>query len=68
MFSSQFVANKLKFIKVANLFDIRWQQGESLIHSFAQFNSAIVQVDNANQKVFVKTFRKKGPITTLVCF
>ncbi|RDX88256.1 hypothetical protein CR513_30179, partial [Mucuna pruriens] len=53
-----FVANKVKKLEVADLFDIKQAEGESLKSYLARFNNATVRVDDPNQKFFVKAFQK----------
>ncbi|RDY11319.1 hypothetical protein CR513_04042, partial [Mucuna pruriens] len=57
-FVSQFAANKVKKLEVANLFDIKQTKGESLKSYLACFNNATVRVDDLDQKFFVKAFQK----------
>ncbi|RDX78975.1 hypothetical protein CR513_40670, partial [Mucuna pruriens] len=57
-FLSQFVANKVKRLEVADLFDIKQGEGESLKKYLARFNNATVRVDDPDQKFFVKAFQK----------
>ncbi|RDY14487.1 hypothetical protein CR513_00444, partial [Mucuna pruriens] len=57
-FLSQFAANKVKRLEVADLFDIKQGEGESLKKYLARFNNATVRVDDPNQKFFVKAFQK----------
>ncbi|RDX65530.1 hypothetical protein CR513_55808, partial [Mucuna pruriens] len=57
-FVSQFAANKVKKLEVADLFDIKQTEGESLKSYLARFNNAMVKVDDPNQKFFVKAFQK----------
>ncbi|RDY09256.1 hypothetical protein CR513_06396, partial [Mucuna pruriens] len=57
-FVSQFMANKVKKLEVADLFDIKQNRGESLKSYLACFNNATVRVDDPNQKFFVKAFQK----------
>ncbi|RDX97000.1 hypothetical protein CR513_20277, partial [Mucuna pruriens] len=57
-FVSQFAANKVKKLEVANLFDIKQTEGESLKNYLARFNNATVRVDDPDQKFFVKAFQK----------
>ncbi|RDX66338.1 hypothetical protein CR513_54902, partial [Mucuna pruriens] len=57
-FVSQFAANKVKKLEVANLFDIRQTEGESLKNYLARFNNATVRVDDPDKKFFVKAFQK----------
>ncbi|RDY07703.1 hypothetical protein CR513_08149, partial [Mucuna pruriens] len=58
-FVSQFVANKVKQLEVADLFDIKQAKDESLKSYLARFNNAIVRVDDPDQKFFVKAFQKR---------
>ncbi|RDX85066.1 hypothetical protein CR513_33787, partial [Mucuna pruriens] len=51
-FVSQFAANKVKRLEVANLFDIKQAKDESLKSYLARFNKATVQVDDPDQKFF----------------
>ncbi|RDX83206.1 hypothetical protein CR513_35908, partial [Mucuna pruriens] len=51
-FLSQFTANKVKKLKVADLFDIEQGKGESLKSYLARFNNATIQVDNLDQNFF----------------
>ncbi|RDX69002.1 hypothetical protein CR513_51941, partial [Mucuna pruriens] len=53
-----FAANKVKRLEVADLFDIRQAEGESLKNYLARFNNATVRVDDPDQKFFVKAFSK----------
>ncbi|RDX77222.1 hypothetical protein CR513_42690, partial [Mucuna pruriens] len=65
-FVSQFVANKVKKLEVANLFDIKQTEGESLKSYLVRFNNATVRVDDPDQKFFVKAFQKglrEGPFS-----
>ncbi|RDX97695.1 hypothetical protein CR513_19509, partial [Mucuna pruriens] len=55
-FVSQFAANKVKKLEIADLFDIKQTEGESLKSYLARFNNATVRVDDPNQKFFVKAF------------
>ncbi|RDX88249.1 hypothetical protein CR513_30187, partial [Mucuna pruriens] len=55
-FLSQFAGNKVKRLEVADLFDIRQAEGESLKNYLARFNNATVRVDDPDQKFFVKAF------------
>ncbi|RDX61758.1 hypothetical protein CR513_59984, partial [Mucuna pruriens] len=57
-FISQFTANKVKKLEVADLFDIKQSRGESLKSFLALFNNAIVWVDDPDQKFFMKAFQK----------
>ncbi|RDY01553.1 hypothetical protein CR513_15102, partial [Mucuna pruriens] len=57
-FVSQFAANKVKKLEVADLFDIKQAEGESLESYLACFNNATVRVDDPDQKFFVKAFQK----------
>ncbi|RDX94531.1 hypothetical protein CR513_23074, partial [Mucuna pruriens] len=57
-FLSQFAANKVKRLEVADLFDIKQGEGESLKKYLARFNNATVRVDDPDQKCFVKAFQK----------
>ncbi|RDX65198.1 hypothetical protein CR513_56161, partial [Mucuna pruriens] len=57
-FLSQFAANKVKRLEVADLFDIKQAEGESLKKYLARFNNATVRVDDPDQKFFVKAFQK----------
>ncbi|RDX88588.1 hypothetical protein CR513_29803, partial [Mucuna pruriens] len=57
-FVSQFAANKVKKLEVADLFDIKQVEGESLKSYLARFNNATVRVDDPDQKFFVKAFQK----------
>ncbi|RDX90197.1 hypothetical protein CR513_27964, partial [Mucuna pruriens] len=57
-FLSQFAANKVKRLEVADLFDIKQGEGESLKKYLARFNNATVRVDDPDQKFFVKAFQK----------
>ncbi|RDX70211.1 hypothetical protein CR513_50573, partial [Mucuna pruriens] len=57
-FLSQFAANKVKRLEVADLFDIKQGEGESLKRYLARFNNATVRVDDPDQKFFVKAFQK----------
>ncbi|RDX74326.1 hypothetical protein CR513_45941, partial [Mucuna pruriens] len=58
LFLSQFAANKIKRLEVADLFDIKQSRGESLKSYLARFNNATVRVDDPDQKFFVKAFQK----------
>ncbi|RDX80343.1 hypothetical protein CR513_39123, partial [Mucuna pruriens] len=58
LFLSQFAANKLKRLEVADLFDIRQASGKSLKSYMARFNDATVKVNDLDQKFFVKVFQK----------
>ncbi|RDY00628.1 hypothetical protein CR513_16166, partial [Mucuna pruriens] len=49
---------QVKQLEVADLFDIKHAKSESLKQYLKHFNSAIVQVDDPNQKFFVKAFQK----------
>ncbi|RDX69579.1 hypothetical protein CR513_51294, partial [Mucuna pruriens] len=57
-FLLQFDANKVKRLEVADFFDIRKAEGESLKNYLARFNNATVRVDDPDQKFFVKAFQK----------
>ncbi|RDX58324.1 hypothetical protein CR513_62370, partial [Mucuna pruriens] len=57
-FVSKFVANRVKQPEVADLFDIKQAKGESLKSYLACFNNATIQVDDPDQKFFVKAFQK----------
>ncbi|RDX71032.1 hypothetical protein CR513_49654, partial [Mucuna pruriens] len=57
-FASQFAANKMKRMEVADLFDIKQTKGETLKSYLAGFNNATVKVNNPDQKFFVKAFQK----------
>ncbi|RDX65360.1 hypothetical protein CR513_55986, partial [Mucuna pruriens] len=57
-FVSQFAANKVKKLEVADLFDVKQGRGESLKSYLSRFNNATVQVDDPDQKFFVKAFQK----------
>ncbi|RDX98076.1 hypothetical protein CR513_19057, partial [Mucuna pruriens] len=57
-FASQFAANKMKRLEVADLFDIRQNKGEALKSYLTRFNNATVRVSNPDQKIFVKAFQK----------
>ncbi|RDX91669.1 hypothetical protein CR513_26318, partial [Mucuna pruriens] len=50
--SSQFAANKVKKLEVADLFDIKQSRGESLKSYLARFNNVTVRVDDPDQKNF----------------
>ncbi|RDX71227.1 hypothetical protein CR513_49464, partial [Mucuna pruriens] len=58
LFVSQFTTNRAKWLEVANLFDIRKVKGENLKSYLAMFNNAMVQVNDPDQKFFVKAFQK----------
>ncbi|RDY01339.1 hypothetical protein CR513_15354, partial [Mucuna pruriens] len=58
IFVSQFFANCAKRLEVANLFDIWQVKGESLKKYLIRFNNTTVQVNNLDQKFFVKAFQK----------
>ncbi|RDX79981.1 hypothetical protein CR513_39525, partial [Mucuna pruriens] len=65
-FVSQFAANIVKKLEVANLFDIKQAKGESLKGYLAYFNNVTVWVNDPNQKFFVKAFQKRlwaGPFS-----
>ncbi|RDY05629.1 hypothetical protein CR513_10504, partial [Mucuna pruriens] len=57
-FLSQFAANRLKKLEVVDLFDIKQARSESLKSYLTHFNNATVQVDDSDQKFFVKAFQK----------
>ncbi|RDX91486.1 hypothetical protein CR513_26526, partial [Mucuna pruriens] len=57
-FEFQFAANKTKRLKVADLFDIKQSKTETLKQYLARFNTAMVQIDDPDQKFFVKAFQK----------
>ncbi|RDX78553.1 hypothetical protein CR513_41153, partial [Mucuna pruriens] len=57
-FGSQFAANKTKRLEVAYLFDIKQLKTEMLKLYLAHFNVAMVQVDDPDQKFFIKAFHK----------
>ncbi|RDX73247.1 hypothetical protein CR513_47173, partial [Mucuna pruriens] len=57
-FLSQFASNKVKRLEVADLFNIKQAEGESLKNYLARFNNATVRVDDPDQKFFVKAFQK----------
>ncbi|RDX65184.1 hypothetical protein CR513_56178, partial [Mucuna pruriens] len=57
-FASQFVANKVKRLEVAYLFDIRQNKGETLKSYLAQFNNVTIRVNDLDQKFFMKAFQK----------
>ncbi|RDX93786.1 hypothetical protein CR513_23908, partial [Mucuna pruriens] len=57
-FVSQFAANKVKKFEVADLFNIKQAEGESLKSYLARFNNTTVRVDDPDQKFFVKAFQK----------
>ncbi|RDY05050.1 hypothetical protein CR513_11149, partial [Mucuna pruriens] len=57
-FISQFPANKVEKLEVADLFDIKQAEGENLKSYLARFNNATVRVDDPDQKFFVKAFQK----------
>ncbi|RDX68785.1 Retrovirus-related Pol polyprotein from transposon 17.6, partial [Mucuna pruriens] len=57
-FVSQFAANKVKKLEVADLFDIKQARGESLKGYLARFNNATVRVNDPDQNFFVKAFQK----------
>ncbi|RDY02116.1 hypothetical protein CR513_14466, partial [Mucuna pruriens] len=57
-FVLQFAANKVKRLKVADLFDIKQAKGESLKSYLAHFHNATVRVNDLDQKFFVKAFQK----------
>ncbi|RDX75844.1 hypothetical protein CR513_44234, partial [Mucuna pruriens] len=54
-FLSQFAANKVKKLEVADLFDIKQGEGESLKKYLACFNNATVRVDDPDQKPHEQT-------------
>ncbi|RDX76999.1 hypothetical protein CR513_42940, partial [Mucuna pruriens] len=56
-FVSQFAANKVKRLEVADLFDIKQAKGESLKSYLAHFNNAIVRVNNLDQNFFIEGLR-----------
>ncbi|RDX98176.1 hypothetical protein CR513_18946, partial [Mucuna pruriens] len=58
LFVSQFAANKVKRLEMADLFDLSQTKGESLKSYLARFNNATVQVNNSDQKFFVKVIHK----------
>ncbi|RDY09336.1 hypothetical protein CR513_06297, partial [Mucuna pruriens] len=58
LFVSQFATNKMKRFEVVDLFDIRQTKGESLKSYLARFNNATVQVNDSDQKFFIKAFQK----------
>ncbi|RDX82657.1 hypothetical protein CR513_36523, partial [Mucuna pruriens] len=69
LFVSQFVANKVKKLEVADLFDIRQARGESLKGYLAQFDNATMRVNVPDQKFFVKAFQKglrAGPFSDVL--
>ncbi|RDX72508.1 hypothetical protein CR513_48006, partial [Mucuna pruriens] len=57
-FISQFAANRVKRLEVADLFDIKQAKDESLKSYLARFNNATVWVNDPNQKFFMKSFQK----------
>ncbi|RDX75765.1 hypothetical protein CR513_44322, partial [Mucuna pruriens] len=57
-FASQFIANKTKCLKVANLFDIKQSKGETLKNYLACFNNATIRVNDLDKKFFMKAFQK----------
>ncbi|RDX81938.1 hypothetical protein CR513_37335, partial [Mucuna pruriens] len=57
-FLSQFAANKVKRLELADLFDVKQGERESLKKYLARFNNATVRVDDPDQKFFVKAFQK----------
>ncbi|RDX64827.1 Tf2-9, partial [Mucuna pruriens] len=57
-FTAQFAANKKKQLEVADLFDIKQSREESLKSYLARFNMATVQVNDPDQKFFIKAFQK----------
>ncbi|RDX87973.1 hypothetical protein CR513_30497, partial [Mucuna pruriens] len=65
--SRHFAANKEKCLEVADLFDIKQAKTETLKQYLVQFNGAMVQVDDLDQKFFVKAFQKglrEAPLVT----
>ncbi|RDX83778.1 hypothetical protein CR513_35280, partial [Mucuna pruriens] len=58
LFVSQFTANKVKKLEVADLFNIKQARGESLKGYLARFNNATMQVNDPDQTIFVKAFQK----------
>ncbi|RDY01231.1 hypothetical protein CR513_15469, partial [Mucuna pruriens] len=58
VFVSQFAANKVKRLEVADLFDIKQAGGESLKSYLARFNNATVRVNDPDQNIFIKAFQK----------
>ncbi|RDY07465.1 hypothetical protein CR513_08425, partial [Mucuna pruriens] len=57
-YKSQFVANKTKHLEVADLSDIKQSKTETLKQYLARFNATIVQVNDPDQKFYVKAFQK----------
>ncbi|RDX67380.1 hypothetical protein CR513_53755, partial [Mucuna pruriens] len=57
-FESQFVANKTKRLKVAYLFAIKQSKTKTLKWYLVRFNVAMVQVDDPDQKFFIKALQK----------
>ncbi|RDX86731.1 hypothetical protein CR513_31904, partial [Mucuna pruriens] len=53
-FVSQVVVNCVKKLDMIDLFDIKQTKGENVKKYLTQFNSTIVQVNDHNQKLFVK--------------
>ncbi|RDX60307.1 hypothetical protein CR513_61562, partial [Mucuna pruriens] len=58
VFTSQFAASKKKQLEVADLFDVKQGREESLKSYLARFNTAIVRVNDPDQKFFIKAFQK----------
>ncbi|RDX67750.1 hypothetical protein CR513_53333, partial [Mucuna pruriens] len=69
LFLSQFAVNKAKKLEVADLFDIKQARGKSLKDYLARFNTAIVRVNDPDQKFFIKAFQKglrAGPFSDVL--
>ncbi|RDX85385.1 hypothetical protein CR513_33442, partial [Mucuna pruriens] len=50
--------NKMKHLKVAYLFHIKQNKGETLKSYLARFNNATVRVNDPDKKNFMKAFQK----------
>ncbi|RDY00323.1 hypothetical protein CR513_16514, partial [Mucuna pruriens] len=57
-FESQFTTNKTRHLETIDLFDIKQKKTETLKQFLTRFHKAMVQVENPDQKNFVKAFQK----------
>ncbi|RDX66114.1 hypothetical protein CR513_55161, partial [Mucuna pruriens] len=49
-------ANKVKWLEVVYMFDIKQMKGENLKGYLVRFNSKTIQVNDTDKKFFVKAF------------
>ncbi|RDY04046.1 hypothetical protein CR513_12313, partial [Mucuna pruriens] len=64
LFISQFATNKVKRLEVADLFNIKQAKGENLKEYPARFNSAMIRVNDLDQKSLLERTENGGSSTT----